>query len=481
MAHLQRAKDLLRVLEITKASVETIVSQWEESPPDAPPQPGEDKSPGSDALPSKELYEAKRRLIAATGKFVEIVSDPGDRILDITSQYHEARCLHIAASVRIPEILAKGADDGLSINEISAEAGIERRKLARILRCLCSSGVFREVEDGIFANNRISSALVNNEPLRAGGLLFTCSDQLPRTLLDEKTGPSYSTRDAAYTKASGNSDIWAWFEEKQTIESLITGSSVPYPGPYGTEVSDLIKANKSDMQKKVPRPELELMHLAMVGGGRISCRAQPFDFPWSSLGKATVVDVGGGVGGFCLQLSKLYPDLSFIIQDRAAIISKAKDEVWLREHPSAMEEGRVDFQVHDFFLENPVKGADIYWIRYVLHDWPDDEAIRILSAVRKSMSLKSKLILCEQVMNTTAGCPDIPSAPEPLPANYGTFIKYSHCRDVAMMCLHNGIERTPAELRELVQKSGLIMRTIYPCRSQVSLVECVLPEAADNV
>ncbi|KAI5303978.1 hypothetical protein KEM56_006996 [Ascosphaera pollenicola] len=366
MAQLQRAKELLQVLEITKSSVETIVSQWETSPPDTPPTYGEERSPGSDALPSKELYEAKRQLIAATGKFVEIVSDPGERLMELTSQYHEARCLHIAASMRVSEILARNGDDGTSVDVIAAETGIEKRKLARVLRCLCSAGVFREVSDGVFANNRISAALVQNEPLRAGGLFFTTSDQLPRVLLDEKTGPSYSVSDAAYTKASGNDDYWAWLEEKQTVESLIKGDSCPYPGPYGTEVNELIKSAGGDLQKKVPRPEMDTMNLGMIGGGRITCRAQPFDYPWQSLGKARIVDVGGGVGGFCLQLSKLYPDLSFVIQDRAAIVKTGKEEVWPREKPSLIEEGHVEFQAHDFFTKNPVKGADLYWIRHIL-------------------------------------------------------------------------------------------------------------------
>lgn len=109
--------------------METIVSQWEESPPDAPPLYGEERSPGSDALPSRELYEAKRQLIAATGKFVEIVSDPGDRLMEVTSSYHEARCLHIAAAMKVPEIVAQNGDEGTRIEDISTETGIEKRKL----------------------------------------------------------------------------------------------------------------------------------------------------------------------------------------------------------------------------------------------------------------------------------------------------------------------------------------------------------------
>jgi hypothetical protein len=38
---------------------------------------------------------------------------------------------------------------------------------ARIMRCLCSIHIFKEVQPDRFANNGVSAALVNNEPLRA--------------------------------------------------------------------------------------------------------------------------------------------------------------------------------------------------------------------------------------------------------------------------------------------------------------------------
>jgi hypothetical protein len=39
--------------------------------------------------------------------------------------------------------------------------------VGRILRCLCSIHIFQEVRENVYANNRISAALVGNEPLRA--------------------------------------------------------------------------------------------------------------------------------------------------------------------------------------------------------------------------------------------------------------------------------------------------------------------------
>jgi hypothetical protein len=80
-------------------------------------------------------------------------------------------------------------------------------------------------------------------------------------------------------------------------------------------------------------------------------------------------------------------------------------------------------------------------------------------------------------MNTTLGSEELTAAPAPLPANWGSYTRYSHHRDLAMMAIINGIERTPAEFRKIIEKAGLRLRKIWDCRSQVSLVEVVLPES----
>jgi hypothetical protein len=74
-------------------------------------------------------------------------------------------------------------------------------------------------------------------------------------------------------------------------------------------------------------------------------------------------------------------------------------------------------------------------------------------------------------MNTTLGCPELESAPSPLPANYGFYSRYSYQRDLCMLGIINGIERTPDQFRELVGKAGFKLERIWECRSQVSIME----------
>ncbi len=67
-----------------------------------------------------------------------------------------------------------------------------------------------------------------------------------------------------------------------------------------------------------------------------------------------------------MQLSRRYPDLRLVVEDRGPVLKQAQSEVWPRDHPEALKDGRVTFIEHDFFNKNPVEGADVYFLRYIL-------------------------------------------------------------------------------------------------------------------
>ena len=114
------------------------------------------------------------------------------------------------------------------------------------------------------------------------------------------------------------------------------------------------------------------------------------DFPWQSLGSSVVVDVGAGIGtlshsdsysakllkqhydvlgGMSMELAKRYPLLRFIVQDRAMVIQEAA-AVWQKELPEALSSGRAELVTHNFFTEQPTKGADVYLLRHILYAYP---------------------------------------------------------------------------------------------------------------
>ncbi|KAK4186762.1 putative methyltransferase [Podospora australis] len=438
-------------------------------------------------IPSWPVFNAQRTLLAAAGKLIELVSSetPSSRLVEVAFQYFEARALHVIVDKRVPDILARHGG-GLSVKDLSREVGIEAGKLSRLMRCLCSNHIFEELEEDMFANNVISTALVGNEPLRAYTMLigldvYSASDHLPRYLSDSVKGASYDVNVTPWQDAIGTTKSrWDWLEEKVKVSDLMVpgrngpgGSTSSYPGCFGQTLQETI-ASAADKNALVPRPEHALFGLAMLGSGRVYGRAHLFDFPWSELGNATVVDVAGGVGSFSMELSRIYPHLKFVIQDREPVLKQGELEVWPKEHPEGLRSGRVRFMPHDMFKPNPIKAADVYWLRYIMHDWSDNYCVEILSAIKASMGPTSRILICDQVMNTTLGSPDLVRAPEPLPANWGYYTRFSHQRDLVMMSVIGGVERKPTEFKDIIERAGLKIRKIWDCRSQVGLIEVVL-------
>ena len=86
------------------------------------------------------------------------------------------------------------------------------------------------------------------------------------------------------------------------------------------------------------------------------------EFPWKELGHGTsVCDVGGGIGNMTLQLAKAYPTSNLKLQDLPERILQAKNEIWPKECPEAIEEERIQFEPIDFLSESPIQGCDVYY------------------------------------------------------------------------------------------------------------------------
>ncbi|KAH8099822.1 S-adenosyl-L-methionine-dependent methyltransferase [Cristinia sonorae] len=443
----EKTEKLRAAVKLLNEATEQVIKAWEDD--ESKPIDG-----SGSAVPSKALYDGRRTVLGTIGIFLELVQEPQARLMEVTHEFYEARALQIAAEARIPDILAEGdPKTGVPIEELSKRTGIKDHKLCRVLRALCSVHIFREVSNNHFANNTVSQVLVGNDPLRAfvlalGYDIYTASTAFPQVLFDPVKTQAETDSVTAFQDAHNTTlTRWDWMEQPEVL-------------PDGTTR---------------PRKELANFTMAMLGGGRVMGPPLYTDFPWADLGQSTVVDVGGGIGGMSLDLAKRYPNLSFIIQDREPVLKQAH-AVWSKELPSAIQTERVKFMVHNFFNEEPVKNADVYHMRYILHDWSDDDCVAILSAIRPALGPNSRILISDQVMNTTCGTDAIASAPAPLPANYGYGHRFQNLRDLNMMCLFNGRERTADEFAGLAARSGLKVAKIWEVRGMVSITEMRLAD-----
>ena len=145
----------------------------------------------------------------------------------------------------------------------------------------------------------------------------------------------------------------------------------------------------------------------------------PGGFSWETLPKgARVVDVGGGTGSACREIMKKNSLLKFTIQDlqnavdqaivvsipTSTSISKCTPQhrtwqSWNYHEPKAIADGQVTIQTHDFFSPQPIRNADIFLLRNILHDWPNAKAVEILRRLREAaVPGKTKLVVIDAVV-----------------------------------------------------------------------------------
>jgi hypothetical protein len=122
-------------------------------------------------------------------------------------------------------------------------------------------------------------------------------------------------------------------------------------------------------------------------------------FPWSSLPSGTtIVDVGGSTGIICIILDCEFRenDFRFIVQDRAEVIAAIA--------PIDVKSGlRLRFMAHDFFTEQPVKDADIYLLRFILHNWSDSYCIDILRRLVPALKDGARVLVNDIVLPDLGG------------------------------------------------------------------------------
>ncbi|KAL4936765.1 hypothetical protein BDV06DRAFT_85935 [Aspergillus oleicola] len=158
----------------------------------------------------------------------------------------------------------------------------------------------------------------------------------------------------------------------------------------------------------------------------------------SSDDRVLLVDIGGGVGHDLVALRKAFPSFALpgrlILQDLPHIVSGIKEP--LPDGISAIP--------HDIFTPQPIVGAKAYYMRTVLHDFPDKQALTALKHTRDAMAPDSILLISEHVVPEGANVP-------PLAA----------IMDFHMMEVFGSLERTEQQWAELIEKSGFMNVKVY--------------------
>ena len=116
------------------------------------------------------------------------------------------------------------------------------------------------------------------------------------------------------------------------------------------------------------------------------------NYNWESTAEGQLVDIGGSQGSVAIEIARQMPNIRCIVQDLPEVIAGSKIPDDLKDS------GRVTFMAHDFFTEQPVKGADIYHLRYILHNWPEKYSIKILQNLVPALKQGARVLVTESCL-----------------------------------------------------------------------------------
>lgn len=174
------------------------------------------------------------------------------------------------------------------------------------------------------------------------------------------------------------------------------------------------------------RPELEFDQAMAASSAMFDFLDEIVDFSAARV----VADVAGGNGELLGRILRSAPHLRGVLLERANVIEAARAKL---ARLGCAE--RCEFIAGDFMTGVP-GGADIYLLSRVLHDYDDEQALRILRNCAAVVPEGGELFIIERLLPAD----DSPS----LAAAW----------DIHMMCNVGGRERTAHHYRDLLRSAG---------------------------
>ncbi len=248
-------------------------------------------------------------------------------IIEMSCAFVLSKAIHTAATLKIADELIDGS---AHVEKLSKKLNANSSSLYRFMRFMVSYGIFKEVEPNVFGLTELAMPLLSQHP-ESLRLWLTGHD-------------GYDKRWQAYG----------------SMEYSVKTGKPAFNEIFGEGFFDFIA-------KAPEASKLFDSGMSNISAGEEETIVSDYDF--SRYKK--IIDVGGGVGRMLVQIAKKHPETLCKLYDLDHTINAA------HEYLSNLNLlNRIKLEAGSFFNNIP-RGADLYILKRILHDWDDEQCFTI--------------------------------------------------------------------------------------------------------
>jgi hypothetical protein len=323
-------------------------------------------------------------------------------LVRLVDGFRVTQTIYAGVDLGIPDLLADGER---TADDLAEASGANPSALYRLLRALASLGILHEADGRRFSLTELGQPLRANVP----GSLHGWVTLQGRDYVWRSWGNlANAVREGENSfRMLHDTDIWTWRAEHPEESSIF---------------DDAMRAMTSSANTAI---------LAAYDFGRFG----------------TIVDVAGGTGTLIAALLAAHPTLRGVLFDQEHVVSAAEPIL-----SAAGVLDRCDVVAGSFFESVP-ESRDAYVLKWIIHDWEDEESVAILRVCRAAMGPDAVVLLIERDL----GSPNESAA--------------AKVADLNMLVMPGGRERTVDEYAALFDEAGLRLAGVHPTATGQLVIE----------
>ncbi|KAI1849683.1 hypothetical protein JX265_008020 [Neoarthrinium moseri] len=377
---------------------------------------------------SPEMFMVRQQLLDSLNDLEILAQGPSESVFNyVHSAVPNAAALNTLNSFNFWS--AVPVNGSASYEEVAAKVSLPRDVVYRLLQHAVTMRLFAETRAGAgparIQHTSRSAALAQSTGLQA----------LVSSILDDSGAPLMVLNEALRRYSAGKPGLSQRMDETSFALLHAGGQFGQFRNSWELLENDGAGDRQGWRQRnfvEFMRYLKELFHLEDVVLN---------SYQWPAEGKVTVVDLGGSAGHDAMVLARKFPEIDITVQDLKQV-QPAFDAAL----PQDLAD-RVRFREHSFFDQQPVQ-ADIYLLKMILHDWPDEECTTILRNLIPVLKPGAKVVLIEYIGGAgeeeeekSADGPELPRSLK----QYGT------ATDLRLMAMFNGKERPISKWKSIFE------------------------------